>query len=135
MSIDHDAFAKWGKLARSFLGDDFFENVVMDKKAVTTPKVDVYHSQQEVIVVMQLPGIEDLRSLQYQIDKDKMTISGVIPNPYYGYTPLQQECFHGEFEKVIPLGAQVIWDKKSIRYRRGVLEIRFLKKLEEKRST
>ncbi|WP_044641070.1 Hsp20/alpha crystallin family protein [Risungbinella massiliensis] len=129
MKIQDNHFARWNQLARSFLGDDFFESITdQNRTAEVEPKVDVYHSKQEVIVILNLPGVEDMRSMQFEFDRTMLTIYGVIPNPYHGYSPFTQQCPRGEFRKEIELGAEVEPKSKTIRYRRGVVEVRFSKR-------
>lgn len=124
---DH-LFGRWNQLAKSFLGEDFLDSMLnIHRNNAEEPKADVYHSRHEVIVVLDLPGIEDIHSLQYQIEKSKVVVLGIIPNPYDGFPAYSQQCKRGEFQKEIDLGAEVDGKKCSIRYRRGVLELRFPK--------
>lgn len=129
MKILDNQFGRWNQLARSFLGDDFFESITeKNGTAEEGPKVDVYHSNQEVIVILNLPGVEDMRSMRFQLERGMLIVSGVIPNPYHGYTSFSQQCPRGEFRKEIEIGAEVEPKSRSIRYRRGVVEVRFSKR-------
>jgi HSP20 family protein len=60
--VKHD-FSHIHELARAFLGDDFFQemsNLSSASAPSTEPAVDVYHSNNEVIVVINLPGMEKI---------------------------------------------------------------------------
>lgn len=123
----------WHELARQFLGDDFFEEM---QTAVhkEEPAADVYHGENEVIVVVNLPGLESVHALDLKIEGENLIIQGDYPSPYSGYRTIISERKKGSFKKVIPLKAQVFKKYTHARYRRGVLEIRFPKKSRSNRS-
>ncbi|AUS07779.1 hypothetical protein C1X05_02370 [Laceyella sacchari] len=122
----------WNQLARHFLGDDFFEDILSaaERKG---PAADVYHGKNEVIVVVDLPGMDNIQSLEMKVENDTLWLSGRFSIPYNGYRMTLAERSRGEFQKCIPLGAPVSKNYTSARYRRGVLEIRF-NKLPSKRG-
>jgi len=124
---------RWHTLARQFLGEDFFEEVMTGIKK-KEPAVDVYHGSHEVVVVVDLPGIVDVNSIQLRVEGDTLHIQGAIPAPYQGFRTYVSERTKGAFEKSIQLGAIVSKANASARYRRGVLEIRF-PKVEKASST
>ncbi|WP_164491590.1 Hsp20/alpha crystallin family protein [Staphylospora marina] len=116
----------WQELVKRFLGEDFFEDVV-EAATRQDPKTDVYHGPGEVIVVMDLPGLENVKSLKIKVEGEQLRVTGRLPSPYEGYQIRMVERKAGEFEKVIPLGATVSSKRVIARYRRGVLELRFRK--------
>ncbi|WP_131926479.1 Hsp20/alpha crystallin family protein [Hazenella coriacea] len=123
-------FTKWNQLARQFLGEDFFQDMMDGPlKQGQGPYADVYQGQNEVIVVIDLPGMEDINSLDIRVEGALMKIKGFITSPYQGYPTITTERQRGEFEKTINLGNDVSNKYTSARYRKGVLEIR-LPKLE-----
>lgn len=117
---------RWHHLARQFLGEDFFDGMLENRK-VQDPLVDVYHGKNEVIVVMDLPGMEGIHSLDLRIEGDTLLVKGDFPSPYHAYQAILVERKRGNFQKVIPLGANVSHQYTSARYRKGVFEIRFPK--------
>ena len=123
----------WHELARQFLGDDFFEEM---QTAVhqEEPAADVYHGENEVIVVVNLPGLENIHALEMKMEGENLIIQGDYPSTYQGYRPVFSERKKGPFKKVIPLNAGVSKKFTHARYRRGVLEIRFPKKSRRNRS-
>jgi HSP20 family protein len=119
-------FARWHLLARQFLGEDFFTDI-MSTAGKQDPAVDVYHGAGEVIVVIDLPGMDNVHSLEMNVDGETLWLKGHLPSPYEGYRMALSERKKGEFQKSIPLGVPVSRRYTSARYRRGVLEIRFPK--------
>ncbi|MBA4601106.1 Hsp20/alpha crystallin family protein [Thermoactinomyces mirandus] len=124
---------RWHELVRQFLGDDFFEEIqtTVNKEE---PAADVYHGQNEVIVVINLPGLENIHSMELRIEGENLWLRGDFPTPYQGYSTLLSERKKGKFQKVIPLGCLVSKKYTYARYRRGVLEIRFPKIAARNRS-
>ncbi|MFC7442468.1 Hsp20/alpha crystallin family protein [Laceyella putida] len=125
----------WNQLARQFLGDDFFEDILAAAEEHKGPVADVYHGKNEVIVVVDLPGMENIQSLEMKVEDNTLWLTGRFPSPYNGYRLAHAERSQGEFQKMIPLGAPVSKNYTSARYRRGVLEIRFNKLASKKGST
>ncbi|SEN66365.1 Hsp20/alpha crystallin family protein [Lihuaxuella thermophila] len=117
---------KWNQLARQFLGEDFFADVLEAARG-TYPCIDVYHGKNEVIVVIDLPGIEDINSLDLGVDGDTFYIKGYFSTPYQAYSSAMIERKRGEFQRTVSLGVQVSPKCTSARYRKGVLELRFPK--------
>lgn len=117
---------KWSQLARQFFGEDFWSDV-MGAIPDSVPKADVYHTRNEVIVLVDLPGIEDINQLELRIDGQQLLIKGTIPSRYDQLKVAVSERPKGEFERSIPLGAWVTRRNGSARYRRGVLEVRLPK--------
>jgi HSP20 family protein len=123
----------WHELARQFLGEDFFEDMQTAARQ-DEPAADVYHGENEVIVVVNLPGLENVRALDLKLEGNNLIIQGDYPSPYEGYQTIFSERKKGMFKKVIPLQASVSKRYTHARYRRGVLEIRFPKKPKQNRS-
>jgi HSP20 family protein len=122
----------WNHLARQLLGEDFFEEMAEVAKSNEPdihqyPNADVYHGKNEVIVVVELPGMEDINSLDLHIEGDTLLLKGYFPNPYQSYQISHAERVRGTFQKTIPLGVVVSPKYTHARYRKGILEIRFPK--------
>jgi HSP20 family protein len=133
MDDQQQHFQKWSQLARKFLGDDFWSDVMNASPATPSssssggPKADVYHTRNEVIVLLDLPGIEDIHLLDLRIQDDTLYIKGHIPARYANYDATLSERLSGDFERSIPLGATVTRQHSSARYRKGLLEVRLSK--------
>jgi HSP20 family protein len=126
MNFQAKEFAQWNQLVRHFLGEDFFEDIVSVVRK-QEPLTDVYHGKREVIVVVDLPGLESVEAVKMQVEGDTLLLRGEFPAPYRGYTAHFAERKKGEFHKQIALGTKVSKDSSTMRYRKGVLEIRFPK--------
>ncbi|MBA4495414.1 Hsp20/alpha crystallin family protein [Paenactinomyces guangxiensis] len=120
-------YSRWNQLARQFLGEDFFADIMSSAVGEKEPCADVYQGKNEVIVVIDLPGVEDINSLEISVEGETMWIKGYFPTPYQAYQQTLAERKSGEFQKAISLGAPVSKQYSSARYRRGILEIRFPK--------
>lgn len=122
--MNHDMnFSKWGQLARGFLGDEFWSDITNSVR-INVPKSDVYHTSQEVWVFIDVPGLENVRDLAVCVEGETLYVRGFIPGADGLGEAVMSERFTGSFERMIPLGTTVKGDKRQIRYRKGVLEIR-----------
>jgi HSP20 family protein len=130
MDDQQQHFQKWSQLARKFLGDDFWSDLMSASPTTSSasssngPKADVYHTQNEVIVLVDLPGIEDIHLLDLRVNEDTLYIKGHIPTRYANYDSTLSERLSGDFERSIPLGTTVTRQRSSARYRKGLLEVR-----------
>jgi HSP20 family protein len=129
MKKDH--FAHVHELARSFLGDDFFHEMsqISSNTPPSEPAADVYYSRNEVIVVINLPGMENIHTLDFQVEETDLKIKGAFESPYGAYESSLLERKRGVFERTIPLRSNVYPKHESARYKKGVLEIRYRKQL------
>jgi HSP20 family protein len=127
LSTKWDGVERWYQLARMFLGEEFFDDFITAKNNNHLPCADVYHSRDEVIVVVDLPGIEDIGSLDARIAGNNLVLKGTFTPSYQGYESFLCERKRSAFQKIIPLGTAVSNKKTFSRYRKGVLEIRFPK--------
>jgi len=108
------------------LFDSFFGSSVrlgpMD--GVWAPMVDVYETQEELVVSAELPGVDE-KEVHVSITGDLLTIKGErsqereMKEENYHWL----ERFYGKFERSIPLPIPVESDKVKAKYRNGVLEI------------
>src|SRR5690606_31520176 len=90
-------------------------------------KVDVHHARNEVIVLIDLPGMDDMSQVQLRTDGQHLWIKGKIPSRFDRLDVSVSERPKGEFQRSVPLGAWVTRHRASARYRRGVLEVRLPK--------
>lgn len=101
----------WGGFDREFAG----------------PRVDVYETDNEVVALAELPGVEKKEDIDIDIRDNVLSISGVINRTsetgdrdrYY-----RTERFYGRFQRSIGLPARVNPEGARASYRNGVLEIR-----------
>jgi HSP20 family protein len=122
-------FAEVNELARAFLGDDFFNELggITASNAPSGPAADVYQSHNEVIVVINLPGMENIHTLDIRVEGTDLKLQGSLESPYQAYEATLMERKRGVFERVVPLGVKVVSRYESARYKKGVLELRYRK--------
>lgn len=128
-------FSQVQEMARAFFGDDFFDQIALvtggsdspSSSSSSGPAVDVYHSKSEVIVVINLPGMENIHTIDLKVKEDVLNIKGSFDSPYQAYEATLLERKRGLFERSIPLPAKVKEVHDSARYKKGVLEIRYSK--------
>ncbi|MDR6227614.1 Hsp20/alpha crystallin family protein [Desmospora profundinema] len=121
----HQQFSKWSRLARQFLGDDFWaemeETVPIDKSE--RPLVDVYHGNEDVLVLIELPGIQDLSQVVLRVEGRALWLRGEIPSRKSHYRAVVRERYTGSFERKVDLGVAVSRRHHRARYRRGIIEL------------
>lgn len=122
----HQNFMKWGEMARKFLGNDFWGDM-METMPSSGPKADVFHGKDEVLVLVDLPGVEDINQIQLRVEDDALLIKGRLNPRHTHYQANLQERFYGDFERRIKLGTSVVRKNSSARYRKGILEVRLLR--------
>lgn len=91
------------------------------------PPVDVYESEEAVVVEAELPGVA-AHDLQVELENEKLVISGVLgsQNSEGEETLLRMERPRGRFHRVIPLPSSVVPPFEAT-LSRGVLAVRLPK--------
>ncbi|MXQ55574.1 Hsp20/alpha crystallin family protein [Shimazuella alba] len=121
-------FSQVHELAKAFLGEDFFNEMgQISSSPPSEPIADVYHSRNEVIVVINLPGMENIHTVDFQVEDTDLKIKGSFESPYEAYESSLMERKRGVFERTIPLRDKVFQKYSSARYKKGVLELRYRK--------
>jgi len=93
-------------------------------KRAWEPAVDVYETEEALVVVIDLAGI-DKNHLHVSADTSTLTVRGERANPGAGTrrSYYQMEIASGPFERVVPLPIIADARKASVSYKRGMLEI------------
>lgn len=126
----------WQELAKlqqevNELFSDFFNRFSSTKEISFTPQINMYETDEEVILNVALPG-----TLQEDIDisleeEDVLYIRGERPDPHgmvTGPRHLKELCY-GYFERQVQLPAKCISEKMEADYSEGILNIRIIKKV------
>lgn len=102
----------------------------------TSPRMDIYQTEQEVVATAELPGISSKDDIEVLLTENSLTIKGEIKREgeerqedYY-----HRERYYGTFSRTLPLPAEVRPDQARATYRNGILEIRIPKKEPGKRN-
>lgn len=94
------------------------------------PRVDVYETENEVVALCEIPGVEKKDDIHIDVRDNVLSISGIInrtsevkdENRYH-----RTERFYGRFQRNVTLPARVNTEGAKATYRNGVLEVRMAK--------
>lgn len=110
--------------AGDVLGSDFWEDLagVIPNFG---PRLDAYETDQQVVVVAEIPGIERPDEIQVELKGNILVIEGSVRR---GYTVKEKDLFHserfsGSFKREIYLPSPVDQHSISARYVKGLLQI------------
>lgn len=135
--FDPEKFWQWSKIAQKKYGRDFWANVFdspqntkileqiseMITPSKSFPRADIHQTEQELIVLVDLPGIKR-QDIQIQATDDRLLIKGVAPEPSHGSRLVSSERFTGKFERTIHLPEMIGKTGYKASLRDGLLEIR-----------
>lgn len=89
------------------------------------PPVDVFVTENKVVVVVEAAGI-DASNMDVTYRDGTLVIRGYRPRPVQGYEPLSfvhMEIPHGFFERVVALPRECVEEQVSAVYRDGMIVI------------
>lgn len=87
------------------------------------PAIDVYRTERQVIVHVELPGLQDVSGVDVYMQQDQLVIQGTLPRRVSKGETVIAERFAGEFRRMIPLEDAIVEEKIQATYRHGLLEI------------
>jgi HSP20 family protein len=103
---------------------DFFRRPMGREGEVGEPATEVAESDGEVIVKMEIPGVEK-DQLQLTVDDDRLTVRGEVRKEseekkknYY-----RQEIRYGAFQRSVPLPVEVDGAKANAALKNGMLTV------------
>lgn len=90
----------------------------------TAPKIDVFQTENDVIVKAEIPGVSK-EDLNVYIDENSIRLSGETKkdNEFKDDNAYRLERYYGSFSRTIPLPVEVKSDKASAEYKDGILSI------------
>lgn len=92
-----------------------------------SPHTDIYESPTDVIVAMEMPGVEK-GSIDLRLDRGVLTVTGNIDSrKYEGLEPIYTEYNVGNFTRSFTLSTKIDSDKIEASVADGVLTIRLPK--------
>ncbi|MBM7702018.1 Hsp20/alpha crystallin family protein [Metabacillus iocasae] len=97
------------------------------------PNIDLYQTDTEGIVVIEIPGLQSSQDIRIKLESSMLTIDGQIP---YSYPITKQqltmkERHTGSFQRTIRIPFPYIDDQISAKYKNGLLEIRLQKDIQD----
>jgi HSP20 family protein len=112
------------EVERSF--EDFFgrQTHSRSREERWLPPADVYETAAEVVVVMDLPGV-DLQDIKVSVTGQMLTVEGERRREESAEAQayIRKERMEGEFLRMIELPADVMNDKAKAAYKDGVLRV------------
>ncbi|HHY06445.1 MAG TPA: Hsp20/alpha crystallin family protein [Clostridia bacterium] len=105
--------------------NSFFENSPLAFLGrVTSPRVDVYQTEEDVIVKAEIPGVSK-EDLNVYVDENSIRLTGQTKRDerYKDENMYRTERFYGSFSRTIPLPVEVKSDRAKAEYKEGILSI------------
>jgi HSP20 family molecular chaperone IbpA len=94
------------------------------------PYIDIYQTRNEVVAVVEVPGLESSNDVNVNIKSDSLTVSGNMAGRFGSFAQdrfSQSERFRGDFNRTVSLPVRVRPTQARATYRNGLLEIRITK--------
>ncbi|EGK09195.1 Hsp20/alpha crystallin family protein [Kroppenstedtia eburnea] len=118
-----------GKVGGVF-GDKFW-NELHQALPRRGPGVDIYETEREGVIVVEIPGLSSPNDIQITLESQNLILQGEIP---YGYPVPKEKIALGErrfgrFKRRIQLPFHYSPDRIQASYKSGLLEIRLLKEM------
>lgn len=128
---------QWKAFAEQILGRDFFQGFMDqgeqggDHKSTIEPKYNLYRGPSELIVLINIPYIRDIKSVKLFIKEQELVVKGNISFDYDHLDLVHGQLYAGDFEKRIPLPESVNTKKVNAQYRRGILQVQLFPRLKK----
>jgi HSP20 family protein len=98
-----------------------------EQRPVYRPSVDIMDSPSDVVLVADVPGVDESH-LDITLDKNVLTIRGKVEPPSFeGSTPVRTEYGVGDFERVFTVSDDVNRDAIEATVKDGVLQLKLPK--------
>jgi len=123
-SLKHKTNFQLFKDATEILGDDFWD-VMSDILPYIGPRIDVIRSENQYVIIVELPGLVSEESVSLHIQGMVLYIEGKIERPYIqeSTTVVQDERYHGPFKRNIRLPEDCMVERMAASYTNGLLQI------------
>lgn len=125
----------WQELVRlqqevNELFSDFFNRFSSTKEISFTPQINMYETEEDVVLNVALPGILQ-EDIDISLEDNVLYIRGERPDPYgtiAGPRHIEELCY-GYFERQVQLPAKCFSEKIEADYSDGILNVRLIKKV------
>lgn len=98
-------------------------------RRVYVPKVDIYESKDAVMVIADMPGVDE-KSVEVTLEKNVLTISGSVePETHKDYSMAYSEYDTGDYQRAFTISDEVDRDKIEASVKNGVLRVKLPKAL------
>ncbi|RSK29216.1 Hsp20/alpha crystallin family protein [Bacillus sp. HMF5848] len=109
---------QWGDM----LGEDFWGNFEPLFQESHT-QYNLYKKENELLVVVSIPGLTKLEDLDVYIDYKTIELTGHINLKFKGFEIVDENIYQGKFQKSLNLPFPVRDDKVDADYHNGLLYI------------
>jgi HSP20 family molecular chaperone IbpA len=100
--------------------------------AVYAPRVDIREDAEKVLVVADMPGVDE-SSVTVELEGSELAIRGrFLPKTPEGYSPIYREYADGNYERTFTIGETIDSEKINASVRDGVLRLTLPKAKEAK---
>lgn len=91
---------------------------------VSSPRVDVYQSNNNVVVKAEIPGVSK-EDLNVYVDENSIRLSGQTrkDTEFTADNAYRAERYYGSFSRTIPLPVEIKADQVKADYRDGILSV------------
>ncbi|WP_181833021.1 Hsp20/alpha crystallin family protein [Bacillus taeanensis] len=116
---------QWKQMMDQFMGDNFWKNFNMEQLLGNKqePTVNVYEAGNEVLCVINLPGLRDVKNVELYVEYQQLIVRGHNSLKFSRFRPLNEEIFQGSFERSINLPFPVREKPIDASYKKGLLII------------
>jgi len=110
--------------ASEVLGEEFWQEIG-ELLPNPGPRIDIYHTQTAVVVLAEMPGLQQTDQVRIQLRGQTLELEGEIPCPY----PVTRnriamsERFFGPFRRSLPLPKPVSTEAVTANYADGLLTV------------
>ncbi|SDN31575.1 HSP20 family protein [Paenibacillus sp. yr247] len=111
--------------AGDVLGPEFWQDIA-SIIPLTGPRIDMYETPQELVVVAEVPGLSSPEQIQLSFREQSLLMRGMLVRPYQVLDEQMRlsERFFGAFERVIRLPGKARTEQMRAQYHNGLLIIR-----------
>lgn len=111
--------------AGDVLGPEFWQDIA-SIIPLTGPRVDMYETPQELVVVAEVPGLSSPEHIQLSFRDQSLLMRGMLVRPYQVLDEQMRlsERFFGAFERVFRLPGNAMTNQMRAQYHNGLLIIR-----------
>lgn len=98
-----------------------------------TPRTDIYETSDNIVIVMDMPGIQD-DDVEIALEKNILTVNGYLfPENPEGYTLALSEYEAGDYERSFRISSQIDQERIEAQFNYGVLRLTLPKAEEAKK--
>ncbi|RPF50690.1 Hsp20/alpha crystallin family protein [Aquisalibacillus elongatus] len=117
---------EWRQNIDRFFGESFWNEFDSILKP-NIPQINIYRKDYEILCVINIPGIQQIKQIRCEIDGYHLRLQGEIELPAKGYELIQEEIIQGSFNRAIELPYRCREDKVHARYEHGLVFVKLYK--------